>query len=67
MLVKDIVDPKDRVQVAATYLLVILISTFLLKFFWNKSLVPHISVFKPVRTFQDALMLSVGLMIIRGC
>lgn len=67
MFVKDIVDPKDRVQILTTYVLVILLSTLLLKFFWNKALVPHITVFKPLKNFQDAIALSIGLMIIRGC
>ena len=66
-MIKDIIDPKDRVQLMATYLLIILVSTFFLKYFWNKALVPHITVFKPLQSLQDALALSVGLMIIRGC
>lgn len=66
-MIKDIVDPKDRVQMVATYLLIILLSTFLLKYFWNKSLVKHISVLKPISSMSDALALSVGLMILRGC
>lgn len=66
-MIKDIVDPKDRVQMVATYLLIILISTFLLKYFWNRSLVKHISVLKPISSMPDALALSVGLMILRGC
>ena len=66
-MIKDIVDPKDRVQMVATYLLIILLSTFLLKYFWNRSLVKHISVLKPIASMPDALALSIGLMILRGC
>jgi hypothetical protein len=49
------------------YTLIILISTFLLRVLWNRSLVKHISVLKPIDSMLDAFLLSVSLMIIRGC
>jgi hypothetical protein len=61
------VEPKDRLQLLMTYMLILIVSTFLLKYIWNQSLVKHISVLKPVNSMRDALALSVGLMIIRGC
>jgi hypothetical protein len=35
--------------------------TFFLKFLWNQTLVPHISVFKPVGSLADTFLLAVGL------
>jgi hypothetical protein len=43
----------------------VLISMFLLRFFWNRSLVPHITIFKPITTLLDALLLSIALNLIR--
>ena len=48
------------------FVLNILISTFLLRLVWNRSLVKHISVFKPINTMLDAFVLSIGLAVVRG-
>ncbi len=66
-MIKDIIDPKDRVQILATYLIILLVTTVLLKYFWNNALVPHITIFRPLKNVPDAIALSVGLMLIRGC
>jgi len=57
----------DMLTEVLLYTLVILISTFLLRILWNRSLVKHISVLKPINTMLDAFLLSVSLMILRGC
>lgn len=57
----------DMLTEILLYTLVILISTFLLRILWNRSLVKHISVLKPIDTTLDAFLLSVALMILRGC
>jgi len=57
----------DMLTEVLLYTLVILISTFLLRVLWNRSLVKHISVLKPIDSMLDAFLLSVSLMIIRGC
>lgn len=57
----------DMLTEILLYTLVILISTFLLRVLWNRSLVKHISVLKPIDSILDAFLLSVSLMIIRGC
>lgn len=57
----------DMLTEILLYTLVILISTFLLRILWNRSLVKHISVLKPIDTMLDAFLLSVSLMILRGC
>lgn len=57
----------DMLTEILLYTLVILISTFLIRILWNRSLVKHISVLKPVDSMLDAFLLSVSLMILRGC
>lgn len=57
---------ESQVEQLIYYLLVILISTFLLKIFWNNGMVPFITILKPIKTMQEALMLSLGLMIVKG-
>ena len=48
------------------FVLAILISTFVLRFAWNKSLVKHISALKPINTFLDAFILSLAIAVVRG-
>jgi hypothetical protein len=58
---------EDRVKLMILYAVIILISTFLLRFLWNESLVKHITVLKPIKSLLDAFLLSVALMVLRGC
>jgi hypothetical protein len=44
----------------------ILITTFVLRFLWNRSLVKHVSVLKKLDTFLDAFMLSLAIAVVRG-
>lgn len=48
------------------FVLHILIGTFLLRLVWNRSLVKHISVLKPIQTLLDAFILSLSLAVVRG-
>ena len=48
------------------FILSILISTLVLRFAWNKSLVKHITVLKPINTFLDAFILSLAVSVVRG-
>lgn len=48
------------------FILSILISTFVLRFAWNKSLVKHVTVLKPINTFLDAFILSLAISVVRG-
>jgi hypothetical protein len=57
---------RDALTELLTFILVILISTFVLRFLWNRSLVKHISVLKKLDTFLDAFMLSLALAVVRG-
>lgn len=56
----------DVVMQALVFLLNILIGTFLLRVFWNRSLVKHITVLKPLNTLFDAFVLSVSIAAVRG-
>lgn len=58
--------PLDAVTEILLFVLVILISTFILRYTWNNSLVKHITVLKKINTFLDALLLSISLSVIRG-
>ena len=57
---------QDAITELLTFVLVILISTFVLRFLWNRSLVKHITVLKKLDTFLDAFMLSLALAVVRG-
>ena len=57
---------QDALTELLTFVLVILISTFVLRFLWNRSLVKHIAVLKKLDTFLDAFILSLALAVVRG-
>lgn len=48
------------------FLLNILIATFVLRFAWNRSLVPHITILKPLESMVDAFILALSLSIVRA-
>ena len=50
----------DCLRLVSIVLMVLFIQMFLVKYFWNKALVPHITILKPITSLLDALMLSVG-------
>ena len=56
----------DALMEFLIFVLVVLVSTFLLRLVWNRSLVKHITVFKPINTMLDAFVLSLGLAVVRG-
>jgi hypothetical protein len=66
---KDILASKDTSSLVYNLgitLLIIIISAFILRWLWNKVLVPHITIFKPVETLLDAFLLSIAIAVIRG-
>jgi hypothetical protein len=68
-MIKEVVQtrrPVDALTEILLFVLVILVSTFVLRFTWNNSLVKHITVLKPLNTFLDAFLLSISLAVIRG-
>jgi hypothetical protein len=58
--------PIDALTEILIFILTILVSTFVIRFTWNNSLVKHITVLKPLDTFLDAFLLSVSLAVVRG-
>jgi len=68
-MLRDIVKTKNKSDAITEILLMVLtllISTFFLRFLWNRSLVKHISVLKPIENLVDAFLLSISLVILRG-
>ena len=68
-MIKEVVQtrrPIDAFTEILLFVLVILVSTFVLRFTWNNSLVKHITVLKPLNTFLDAFLLSISLAVMRG-
>jgi hypothetical protein len=56
----------DALTEFLTYVLIVLISTFILRVVWNRSLVKHITVLKPINTMLDAFILTLALSVVRG-
>jgi len=68
-MIQEVTKAKTRSEALMEFLvfvLTILISTFLLRVVWNRSLVKHISVLKPINTMLDAFVLALSLQIVRG-
>jgi hypothetical protein len=68
-MIKDLVKTKnasDALTEILILLLSILISTLILRLLWNNALVKHVSVLKPIKSFVDALLLSIALTVLRG-
>jgi hypothetical protein len=66
---KEIIKSENKSDALTEFLifvLALLISTFVLRLVWNRSLVKHISVLKPIKNLSDALLLSISLMVVRG-
>jgi hypothetical protein len=58
--------PSDALTEFLTFLVVLLITTFLIRLLWNTSLVKHITILKPVDSLTDAFILSIALQVIYG-
>lgn len=69
-MIRDLVKAKDAksfTEALVMFLILLAISTFLLRFLWNNSLAKHITVLKPINGFMDALVLSVALSVVKCC
>ena len=67
---KEIVEAKTTnaaVDAILVFTLMVLVSTFLLRFLWNQGLVKHISVLKPIGSLTDAFILSFALGVLKCC
>jgi len=56
----------DAVTEFLIFVLTVLIITFLLRLVWNRSLVKHITILKPLNTLLDAFILALSLQVVRG-
>jgi hypothetical protein len=68
-MIQEVTKAKSRSDALMEFLifvLSVLISTFLLRIVWNRSLVKHITVLKPINTLLDAFILALSLQIVRG-
>jgi hypothetical protein len=68
-MIKEVSKSESRSDVLSEiliFVLTILISTFILRLVWNRSLVKHISILKPIKNLTDALILAISMTVIRG-
>jgi hypothetical protein len=66
---KDILSSKDTSEAIYNLgitLLIIVLSAFILRWLWNKVLVPHVTFAKPLDSLLDAFLMSIMLSVIRG-
>jgi hypothetical protein len=56
----------DMLTELLIFVLNVLIGTFVLRFAWNRSLVPHVTVLKPLKSMLDAFILALSLNVVRG-
>ena len=56
----------DALTELLVFVLTVLISTFLLRLVWNRFLVKHITILKPLNTLLDAFILALSLQVVRG-
>ncbi len=63
-MIKDVVNSEtrtDMVRELLMYVLALLITTFLIRLLWNRSLVKYITILKPINTLSEAFVLSIAL------
>ena len=68
-MIQEVTKAQTRSEMLTEFLIFvlnILIGTFLLRLVWNRSLVKHITVLKPIQTLLDAFILSLSLAVVRG-
>ena len=56
----------DVVYNAGIILLIIILTAFILMWLWNRILVPHISILKPLDSLVEAFLMSIAISVIRG-
>jgi hypothetical protein len=68
-MISDFVSIKntgDFLKWLVVFLIVLLINVLVVRFLWNTVLVKHISIFKPVSSLLDTLLLSIALTMFQG-
>ena len=56
----------DAVTEFLIFVLTLLICTFILRLVWNRSLVKHNSILKPIKNLMDAFILALSISVVRG-
>ena len=56
----------EDVKEILVFVLNLLISTFILRLVWNRSLSKHIDILKPIKSLLDAFILSLSIQVVRG-
>ena len=56
----------DKITEILIFVLNILITTFIIRLAWNRSLVPHVTILKPLKSMLDAFILALSINIVRG-
>ena len=56
---------EELVKNIITFIIFVTLFAFIFRFIWNKALVPYVSVLNPVTTLVDALLLSIGINLLR--
>jgi len=68
-MIKELVKSRkasDVVNEILIFVLTVLITTFVIRFTWNNSLVKHVTVLKPLKNFSDAFLLAITISIFRS-
>ena len=64
--VKELLQAK-AIERGSMLLISIFITLFIIRFLWNRYLVKHVTILKPITSFKDAFMLSLALGLIKSC
>lgn len=56
----------DKITEILVFTLQVLIMTFIIRLAWNRSLVPHVTVLKPLKSMLDAFILALSINVIRA-
>lgn len=56
----------DKITEILVFTLQVLIMTFIIRLAWNRSLVPHVTILKPLKSMLDAFILALSINVIRA-
>jgi hypothetical protein len=56
---------RERLYNAIIFAIFVIFWTFFLRFLWNSTLVPHVTVFKPVGSLVDTFLLAVAISVFK--
>ena len=68
-LITELLNCKSAEQclrILTMLVIIIIINMVVLRFLWNKALVKHVSILKPITTLADAFVLSLGLTLLKS-